>query len=277
MATLKKEITISGKGLMGGKECNVTLFPSKEKGIRFFVKGCDEAIVADCQNVVSTENCVVIANNSSKVILIEHFMAACAFANIDALDICLSNEELPILDGSSWQWYQLFNQAGIESAIENKNIEITEPLFYSNEKSSLAILPSNSDLKITYCINFDHPELQNKWLSFDFNQNKNEIIEARTFGYLKDLENYQKMGLALGVTEENTIGLTDSGYTTELRSEFEPIKHKILDLIGDLNLSGINPLQLKAHIIAKEAGHKSHVELSKEIQKYMECKLCHKK
>ncbi len=70
------------------------------------------------------------------------------------------------------------------------------------------------------------------------------IIEARTFGYLKDLEKFQQMGLAQGVDINNTVGLTNDGYTTDLRSEFEPIKHKILDLIGDLNLLPFNPLNL---------------------------------
>ena len=101
-----------------------------------------------------------------------------------------------------------------------------------------------------------------------------EIYEARTFGYLKDLERFQEAGLALGVSIDNTVGLTETGYTTELRSKFEPIKHKILDLIGDLYLSGINPLDLKAHIVAREAGHRIHVEFAKILYNYSEENLC---
>ena len=98
-------------------------------------------------------------------------------------------------------------------------------------------------------------------------KNPAEIIEARTFGFLKDLETFQKLGFAQGVTYENTIGLKDSGYTTQLRSADEPIKHKILDLIGDLYLSGVNPLRLKAQILVKEAGHTVHLKAAKELIK----------
>jgi len=264
MTTIKKTINISGITLMSGQESSVTLFPSKVKEIRFFIRGSEQPILASPFNVVSTDNCTVLSNENSKVMLVEHFMAACAFANIDSLDVCLAFSEMPILDGSSLQWFDLLIEAGIEEEKSNKPIELTEPVYYFDEKCCIAVIPAEK-FKITYCIDFDHPDLKNRWISFDLSQNKQQIIEARTFGYLKDLEKFQQMGLALGVNAENTVGLTDNGYTTELRSEYEPLKHKILDLIGDLNLSVINPLNLKAHIIAKEAGHKSHVELAKKI------------
>ena len=74
------------------------------------------------------------------------------------------------------------------------------------------------------------------------------------------------LGFAKGVTIDNTVGLTDDGYTTQLRSEHEPIKHKILDLIGDLYLTGVNPLNLKAQILVKEAGHAVHVKVAKILK-----------
>lgn len=264
MTTIKKEINISGKTLMTGKECSVTLFPSKEKGIRFFLQGCEQPVAASPFNVISTENCTVLGNENCKIMLVEHFMAACSFAGVDSLDVCLSYFEMPILDGSSLKWFELFKEAGVEETITNQSLEIKEPIFYSENKTTITVIPAE-EFKITYCIDFNHPDLKNKWISWKLSENKMQIIESRTFGYLKDLEKFQQMGLALGVCPENTIGLTDTGYTTELRSEYEPIKHKILDLIGDLNLMSFNPLNLKAHIIAKEAGHKSHVELAKKM------------
>ena len=80
------------------------------------------------------------------------------------------------------------------------------------------------------------------------------------------MKKYQLFGFARGVSYENTVGLDGSGYTTDLRSEFEPIKHKILDLIGDLYLTGISPLNLKAQIIVKEAGHAVHVKAAKILK-----------
>lgn len=248
---------------MSGKECNVNLFPSEQKGIRFYVPDVKTPILADYKNVVSSQNCVTLANNEgAKVILVEHFMAACAFAGIDSLDVCLDSSELPALDGSSLEWYNLLEKKDLtESTIFEK------PINFSENKTEITLTPADS-LKITYCLNLDHPDYQNREITFDLN-NKKEILSARTFGYLKDLEKFQKAGMSLGATTENAVGLTETGYTTELHSEFEPVKHKILDLIGDLYLTGLNPLGFKAHIFAKNAGHKSHIEFAKLIDSYL--------
>ena len=138
-------------------------------------------------------------------------------------------------------------------------------VYYLNGKTSLVILP-DKDLRITYAVNYDHPDLKNRWVTMD-NKNLEEIIEARTFGFYKDLKKYQMLGFAQGVTQENTVGFTeDGGYTTELRSENEQIKHKILDLIGDLYLTGISPLNLRCQILAKEAGHAVHIKTAKMLK-----------
>ena len=129
----------------------------------------------------------------------------------------------------------------------------------------MVILPDDK-LTITYGVNYDFPDLTRCWVSFD-KKNLDEIAEARTFGFFKDLKKYQLFGYAKGVTYENTVGMNDDGtYTTELRSEKEPVKHKILDLIGDLYLTGVNPLNLKAQIIVKEAGHAVHVKVAKMLK-----------
>jgi UDP-3-O-[3-hydroxymyristoyl] N-acetylglucosamine deacetylase len=197
--------------------------------------------------------------------LTEHFTAACAFCGIDSLDVYVSKTEMPILDGSSKQWVELFLEAGVEKEKGKKKLyTVSEPIYYLNGKTHLVILP-DEELNITYAVNYDHPDLKNRWVSYNKKQ-INEIIEARTFGFLKDLKKYQLFGFARGVSYENTVGLDGEGYTTVLRSEYEPVKHKILDLIGDLYLSGVNPLDLKAQIIVKEAGHAVHVKVAKMLK-----------
>ncbi len=265
MKTVSKEIKISGKGLMSGLDCNVNIFPSGEKGIKFYVSAAKTPVIAGYKNVVSTDNCVTLANSeNTRVTLVEHFMGACAFAGIDSLDVCVDSPELPILDGSSMEWYSHFMDAGTDSGSDTEQVCFEKPLAVADNKTNLALIPAD-ELQITYCVNFNHPELGNRYTVFDLSQDKARIIEARTFGFLKDLEKFRQAGMALGVNHENTVGLTEDGYTTELRSEFEPIKHKILDLIGDLYLTGLNPLDFKAHIIAKNAGHKTHVQFAKLI------------
>lgn len=273
MTTILSKIEITGKSLMKNRESCVRIFPSDEGQIRFFVENSQDPITLDVDNVDSTNHCVVLGRKRNKLMLVEHFSAACAFCGIDSLDVHVSKSEMPILDGSSKKWVELFLEAGIEKIEKgpekDKNFKkefytVSEPIYYLNGKTHLVILP-DEELNITYTVNYDHPDLKNKWVSFN-KKNVGEIIEARTFGFLKDLKKFQLFGFARGVTYENTLGLDGDGYTTELKSELEPVKHKILDLIGDLYLSGVNPLDLKAQIIVKEAGHAVHVKVAKMLK-----------
>ena len=198
-----------------------------------------------------------------KAMLCEHFMAACAICKIDSLDVYLSETEFPIFDGSAKVWVELFKNAGIDG--ENNDLyTVSEPVFYLNGKTSLVILP-DKELTINYAVNYDHPDLRRRWVSLDL-KNIQEITEARTFGFYKDLKKYQMLGFAKGVTIDNTVGLKDVGYTTELRSENEPIKHKILDLLGDLYLTGVSPLNMRAQILVKEAGHAVHTKVAQQLK-----------
>jgi UDP-3-O-[3-hydroxymyristoyl] N-acetylglucosamine deacetylase len=281
MVTLKQEIEISGSGLMRNKPCTVKFIPSKTGEIRYFVKG-GEPFRADVENVLSTQQCVTLGVGKSKAMLTEHLSAALAFCGINEIDIHLSEEEVPILDGSAKEWVELFKKTGIDKPLlyKPKFYTVSEPIYYLNGKTSLVILPDD-ELNITYSVNYDHPDLNNRWFSVNLNkpfnhstiQPFNPIISARTFGFFKDLQKFQALGFAKGVTLENTVGLTDNGYTTELRSAYEPVKHKILDLIGDLHLAGVNPLNLKAQILVKEAGHAVHIKAAKMLKgKLTECK-----
>ena len=213
MTTILKEISISGNGLMKNKPCTVNFFPSKTGKIRYFVKG-GEPFEACVDNVLSTEHCVVLGNKKSRAMLTEHLTAALAFCGIDSIDICMDEMEVPALDGSSKKWVELFEKAGIEKHLfeKNKYYTVSEPVYYLNGKTSLVILP-DKELYISYAVNYDHPDLN------------------------------------------------------------EPIKHKILDLIGDLYLTGINPLNLKCQILVKEAGHAVHIKTAKMLKdKLIECK-----
>ena len=258
--TIKEEVTVSSKALMTGVDSSARLVPSDKKGIRFHLG--DNVIEAHVDNVVSTEHCTVLGNQNIKVMLVEHFMAACALCRVEAIDVYLSHFELPILDGGSAQWVEAFG--GMDFNKPSESYVLTEPVSYINGKTHVVLFPSDK-FNVTYSVNFNHPELNHRWGSLE--QDKlNEIAEARTFGYLKELEMLQAAGYARGVSIENTVGLTEDGYTTELKTEFEPAKHKILDLIGDFYLTGFNPLDLKAEVIAKEAGHAVHVKVAKILK-----------
>ena len=269
MKTLKSSLILNGAGLMFAAPVELTVKPSDKKGIRFYIE--DGMVEAKVENVVSTEHCVILADVESgakhKIALVEHFMAACAIRGIDALDVYFSSQcfEMPIFDGSSKVWVEEFDKIGYVG--ESDEIEpLSSVVSFQRDNSLIVIMPSKTETTITYLVNFNHPDLKQRWVNLN-KDNINEIIEARTFGYLKDLERFQAAGYSKGVTIENTVGLTEDGYTTSLRSEFEPAKHKILDIIGDLYLTGYNPLKLKVNILVKEAGHAYHVECAKALKK----------
>ena len=266
VVTLKKEVKISGNGLMKNKPCDVTLLPSQTGQIRYFVKDKD-SFVANTDSVLATDHCVVLGTNKVRAMLTEHLTAALAFCHIDSVDICMSEEEVPILDGSSKQWVEAFKKAGIDKPMfyKPKQYTVTEPVYYLNGKTSFVILP-DKELFISYAVNYDHPQEVRRFVNYN-PKNQAEIIEARTFGFYRDLKKYQMLGFAQGANIDNTLGFMDDGsYSTELRSENEPIKHKMLDLVGDLYLTGVNPLDLKCQILAKEAGHAVHIKVAKILK-----------
>ena len=273
MITIKKDIETAGNSLMKNKFCEVVIKPSQTGNIRIFLKDAEGGFNAEIDNLYSTDHCVTLCSKEHrtllgdykyKAMLCEHFMAACAFCKINSIDVYLSESEFPIFDGSAKVWVDLFKQAGIDGK-NNDIYTVSEPVYYLNGKTSMVILPDN-ELNITYSVNYDHPDLTRRWVSVDL-KNLDEIVEARTFGFYKDLKKYQALGFAKGVNIENTVGLQDVGYTTKLRSTHEPIKHKILDLFGDLYLTGVSPLNMRVQILVKEAGHAVHAKVAQELKK----------
>ena len=256
-------VSITGKGLMGGQNATLTINKTEEGGIVFSGNGVK--IPALATNIISTSNFVVLGNQQAQFALIEHLMASLAFCNVKNALIELDGKEVPILDGSAKEWVEKMRAEGIANQNPAETTDFKNPVVYEDGDTAIALIPSDS-FKVTYLVNFEHKDLKNRWVTFEPGKNDEEIYTARTFGYLKDLEKFHSMGIALGADLNNTVGLKDDDtYTCELRSEFECAKHKILDIIGDLHLTGRNPLGFKAHIIAKLAGHKSHVEFAKKI------------
>ena len=147
--TIKREIKASGKSLMKNKECEVVIKPSDLGRIRIFSKGADHSFDACIENLYSTDHCVTLCSKDKrtllgdykyKVMLCEHFNAACAITGVNSIDVFLSETEMPIFDGSAKTWVDLFNNAGIDG--KNRDIyTVSEPVYYLNGKTSLVVLP----------------------------------------------------------------------------------------------------------------------------------------
>ncbi|MBX2861787.1 MAG: UDP-3-O-acyl-N-acetylglucosamine deacetylase [Vampirovibrio sp.] len=265
-----KKTTVSGKGLITGLPVTVEIEAAPiGHGIVFYLDG-ELPIPARLETVVNTERGVTLGHPSGKFLaIVEHFLSACAMAEASDLKVSVNGApELPLLDGSAIEWIKHLNTGLPDCMIKPKpELELAQPVHYvHNDTTLLYALPSNR-LQVTYAVDFDHPDLRQRWIRWDSAKDTVEdIAKAQTFGFVRELPTLQAMGLAKGVDEHNTLGLTDDGgYTRPLRMEDEPIRHKILDLWGDLMLTGLNPLHIKAHIFAFNAGHASHTGFAKKL------------
>ena len=246
--TIKKTVKARGVGIHSGKLVNLTLIPAKaDHGVVF--KRMDaggKEVHAHSAFVNEVVLSTGIESQGVKVSTVEHLMSALSALGIDNVMVELDSFEVPIMDGSSAAFIFLIQSAGIEEQDAAKRfIVIKDTVRVENGESWAQVGPHNG-FKITLEIDFEHKKVKESGqkLSIDFSEQSylKEISRARTFGYLRDVEMLQKQNLALGASIDNAIALTDDDILNEdgLRFQNEFVKHKILDIVGDLFLLGGN-------------------------------------
>jgi len=267
--TLKKPVNCSGIGLHSGREVQMTINPAKsDNGIRFKRTDLGESpdIPAFMNRVVGTTLATTIAEHGIKVATTEHLMAALAAMGIDNANIELDGGEVPIMDGSAFAFVAMLREAGRRQQREaRKFVKVTRPITLHDEDRSIRILPYRG-FRITATIDFDHPMIgcQTYVIDPDAETFSREIAAARTFGFLEEVEQMRHRGLALGGSMENAVVLDRSTVLNRegLRFADEFVRHKILDIIGDLALLGC---PLMGHVIAHKSGHGQHLGVMQEI------------
>ena len=267
--TINSPIHCCGIGLHTGKPANLTLKPAAANyGIRFIRVDLPGKPVIEAKNsqVVDTRLATSLGLNGYRVYTVEHLLSALAGLGIDNVSIELDSSEVPIMDGSAAQFTALLEGVGYQPQ-ENKKefLRIKRPLTVRDGDKYIHLFP-NQELKISYTIEFDHPILQNQSYTLVV-KNKSfleEISRARTFGFLKDVETLKEKGFAKGGSLENAVVMDHSGILNEdgLRYEDEFVRHKILDLIGDLSLVG---KPILGHIIAYKSGHTLNRALTEKL------------
>lgn len=265
--TIKESFKLSGIGLHSGEMINMTVSPGfPELGIQFYRNG--KLIPFISENVVNPILATTIRDNNVSISTVEHFLSVVYALNINNLIIEVDGPELPVLDGSALRFYEQIAKVGIyEFSTFQNTIYLHEEIHVEDEDSSITILPAD-DLLIRFDIDFDHPVIGKQRYILEMSESNyiNNIAAARTFGFIKDVELMKSQGLALGGSLDNAIILTKHGVLNPegLRYPDEFVRHKILDMIGDLSF-----LQqpLTGHILAKKSGHKLNNELVKKIQK----------
>ena len=276
--TLNKEVQYNGIGLHKGEEIKMKLIPSKNSGIifkRVDLEAGKNVITMAIENTFDLTRGTNLKNEfGASIYTIEHFLSALYITGITDLIIELDGNELPIGDGSAKVFLEVIENAGIvELDEEVKEIEIKEALNLSVGDKHIIALPFDG-YKITYTIKFDHTFLKSQMLEVvvDLDSYKNEIANARTFGFDYEIDYLKKNNLALGGTLENAIVIKKDGVLNPdgLRYSDEFVRHKILDLIGDLKVLN---RPIKGHIIAIKAGHALDIEFAKLLKKQEE-KIC---
>lgn len=265
--TLKNEAHYEGIGLHSGKTVSVTLKPGKvDSGIIF--RRTDIAgsplIRASAKNVTATARATTIEENGVKVFTIEHIMSALSGAKIDNCEILLDSEEPPVADGSSKTYFELIKKAGIvEQDALRKELAIDRVYRIDDIGKFIIALPYDG-FRVSFTSVNPHPLIGVQFENFEITDGiyEKEIAPARTIAYEKEVEALQKMGLGLGGNLENVIVYNDEGWLNELRYKDELVRHKILDIIGDLKLAG----NIRGHIIAVASGHALNTRLAKMIE-----------
>jgi UDP-3-O-[3-hydroxymyristoyl] N-acetylglucosamine deacetylase len=267
--TIKESFELSGVGLHSGVTTTVRVVPTQAEEGRYFVRVDlpDRPIIparieAVSQTTLSTE----LACGQAKVKTVEHLLAALFGNGVDNARIEIDGAEVPLLDGSAKMWSEAIADVGIASlpVPPSPRPPLAEAIWIREEDTFVAALPS-SETRFTYGIDFPYQAIGNQWHSWN-PQTENfaeAIAPARTFGFAEAIEQLKQAGLIKGGSLENALVCSDRGWLNPpLRFTNEPARHKLLDLIGDLNLLGNLP---QAHFLAYKASHKLHVQLAQKL------------
>lgn len=264
--TIKRAVSFSGIGLHTGKKTSVTLEPAMENtGVVFNYN--DSLINVTVNNIYNTTRSIGIRSKNINITTVEHLLAAIYMCGITNLIIKIDNKEVPALDGSAGQFLKLIIKAGfINQDKQVKPIILSSPIGLIEENKIIMAMPCDR-LKITYSIDFKHPDLHDKSIHFDkvdLNIFQKNIAPARTFGFYKEVSSLLKKGLVKGGNLKNAVVLTDDGYLNKkLRFPDECIRHKVLDFIGALAFLNRPVI---AHFFIYKSGHEFDLKFIKKIR-----------
>ena len=259
--TINRIFKISGIGLHTGREVTLEFLPRREFGIAFVYKGT--IIPARYDMVADTRLSTQICSEGASVATIEHLMAAFYFSGITNCLVYIDGPEVPILDGSAWEFYQGMWKAGVyEFPDSGVYLKVQRPVEVSHKEAWVRIKPLNT-LDITMTIEFRQPVGKQKKRVTDV-ENAFAIVNSRTFTLLEEIEAIKQAGLAKGGSLDNAvvIGMDDIVNPHGLRYRKELVNHKILDLIGDFYTSGY---RLLGKVEANRTGHYLNNLLLREL------------
>ncbi|MBN1115484.1 MAG: UDP-3-O-[3-hydroxymyristoyl] N-acetylglucosamine deacetylase [Oligoflexia bacterium] len=275
--TLRSELSFSGTALHSGQNVNICIKPAPANTGIVFIRTDIESrpgIKAEWSNVVESELSTVISDGKgARVATVEHLLSALRGLRVDNAYIEVSGPELPILDGSS----RIYAEAIVDTGFVTQNkprlfLQVVKPVSVTHQDRFVYLLPS-SELKVTCRIDFKHPSIGLQHFSYtdDPSTYLSEVSRAKTFGFLEQAEKLKSAGLVLGGSYNNAIVLDGEAVVNPdmLSYPDEFVRHKLLDVLGDMSLTG--SYSLLAHIVAYKSGHALHSASLKELGRRTSC------
>jgi UDP-3-O-[3-hydroxymyristoyl] N-acetylglucosamine deacetylase len=265
--TLSGVITKEGVGLHSGEKTRIKISPFEKEGYYVsFSDKPDEIFKLNQDLIGNTMLCTAVKLAGRNLYTIEHLLASLAGCGLSYIHIEVDGKEIPLLDGSAIQWVRAFEEVGIKRVPNPKNFikEINKSMIFNKDSSVIALTPSNK-ITIISTINFSYKAIGNQTYVIDLNPNcfVENIAPARTFGFKDQFQELSELGLIKGGSLENALVCDgDKWVNPPLRFSNEPIRHKILDLIGDLALVGLP----KAQILVYKGSHSLNALLASSLK-----------
>ncbi len=262
-ATLRQTLTFEGVGLHTGADCRMELRPAGvDEGLNFLSAGT--RIPATVEHVVDTSRATVIGRGGVTISTTEHVLSALLAMGVTNAEIAVDGPEIPVCDGSAAQFVAAIEASGLQAQrAERRTFELTEPVIVRSGDKLMAAFPAPA-FRVSFTADFP-PPIGTQYFCADVDpvRYREEIAGARTFGYLHEIQALLARGLARGGSLENALVFTPDGPMQPLRWPNEAVRHKVLDLIGDLALLGAWP---HCEIVAIKSGHELHCSLTSALR-----------
>ena len=243
--TVKKSVEVVGTGLHKGDSIRLKIEPlDSDSGIIFYRRDLGTTVKLSTDSVIDTKMATVIGNEKGYISTIEHFLSAVYAYGIDNMRVVIEGNEMPIMDGSAGSFCLLLDEAGIaKQNAPKKVLRIVKSVEVRDGEKFVRFDPFDTPI-FDFTIDFNHPAIGKQSYEFNFTKEayKNEIARARTFGFARDIQYLQSINLALGASLDNAIGLDEHSILNPegLRYPNEFVRHKILDAMGDMMVTGYN-------------------------------------
>lgn len=271
--TLRQSVKFSGKAVFSGEETSITLFPAPANyGIVFEADG---VLIPAHIDYVATEftGRTALKKDGACVSMVEHLLAALSGLEVDNVRVRVEGNEIPMLDGSALLFIREIDHIGLQTlSVERRQVKLTEPVYWSDETARLVALPSN---KFSLSYTWHAPESQAFRSAFwegvvDPDTIRNELGGARTFGFENQVNQAIQAGLIRGAGLERGILIRNNDQIVNkegLRWPDELVRHKALDVVGDLSLVGVRVFM---HVIALRSGHSANIQLARKLIRVLE-------